>query len=221
MKKKHLSSMLILTAAMLVAAYVVYEHRSDRAGYDPLDEYLETEGIDVIERGEVSDLDSNEFERVNETGVKPGMLLKDVSLPTWEDDEREISVADFRGEYVVLNIWASWCRYCRKEMPDFVQFQEDYGDEGVQVVGINRTFQEGSEENVDRFIEEFNINFPTLMEYSDQLSLDYQVIALPLTYILDPDGRIITRTQGYMDYDMLEEFLEEAKYLYEESDDTA
>ncbi|RNA69049.1 TlpA disulfide reductase family protein [Alteribacter keqinensis] len=210
MKGKHLSSVLILTAAMLVAAYVVYDHRSDTQGNDPLDEYLENEGIDVADEGEVPD-----YEEVDETGVRPGMLLKDISLPVW-DEEEKMSISDFRGDYVVLNIWATWCPPCREEMPELIKFQEDYGDDGVQVVGINNTTQEPNEETVGRFIDEFNISFPTLMARNNEVTLDYQVIAMPLTYILDPDGRIIIRHTGYLDYGVLEEFLGEAKEKYEE-----
>ncbi|WP_096434771.1 TlpA disulfide reductase family protein [Alteribacter populi] len=217
MKGKHLSSVLILIAALGVAVFVVQDHRSDSSANDPLDTYLEKEGIERVNEGEEPNLDAiHQYEETDEVGVRPGTMLKDLVLPVWKD-ESEMSISDFQGDFLILNMWATWCPPCRDEMPDLVQFHEDYQEEGVQVAGINMTTQERSEEEIGRFIEEFDIPFPTMMDPDGEVAVNYQVIAMPTTFILDPDGRVVVRRQGYINYEMLEEYVEEAKKRYEEA----
>ncbi|TMW73690.1 TlpA disulfide reductase family protein [Alteribacter natronophilus] len=215
MKGRHLSSLLILTAALGIAVFVIYDHRTDSASEDPLSIYLENEGIeDVDSRAEG---ETEEYLERDKEGIQPGMLLKDVPLPL-VDGEGEMAISDFRGHYVILNVWATWCAPCREEKPDLTRIHREYYDEGVRVVGLNRTSQESDLDNIHRFLEEFDVTYPNLMDEEDEAARAYQVIGMPLTYVLDPDGRIITRRQGMVNYDMLTGDLETAREKYEETE---
>ncbi|PYZ98515.1 hypothetical protein CR205_07985 [Alteribacter lacisalsi] len=212
MKGRHLSSLLILTAALGIAVFVIYDHRTDSAAEDPLAIYLENDGIENADNGAQ---DTDQYIETDEEGIQPGMLLKDIPLPL-VDEEGEMGIADFRGYYVILNVWATWCAPCREEKPDLTRIHDEYYDEGVRVVGLNRTSQESDHDNIHKFLDEFGVTYPNLMDENDEAAKAYQVIGMPLTYVLDPDGRIITRRQGMVNYDMLTEDLDTAREIYEQ-----
>ncbi|MCT8138786.1 TlpA family protein disulfide reductase [Anaerobacillus sp. CMMVII] len=146
----------------------------------------------------------------DEIGLLRGMFAPDFTLPLW-DTKEEKALSDFRGQIVVLNLWASWCPPCRDEMPDLIELHEKYQDQGVAVVGINMKTLERNEEAIEEFMDEFNVTFPTFVDQPiDTLNQRgivealYQVRAIPATYILDKEGRIFIPIRGKVNYTMLE-----------------
>jgi thiol-disulfide isomerase/thioredoxin len=104
------------------------------------------------------------------------------------------ALAQWPGKVVVVNFWATWCVPCREEMPEFVRMQKEFGDRGLQFVGI--AIDDAAK--VDRFARELGLNYPALiggsgaLELSKTLGNDYGV--LPFTVVIDRSGRI-ARTQ--------------------------
>nr|WP_246238263.1 TlpA disulfide reductase family protein [Alkalicoccus luteus] len=142
------------------------------------------------------------------------MQAPDFSLPTLEEDE--LSLSDFEGDYVILNIWATWCPPCREEMPDFAAFYEDYQDEGVHVLGLNRTATEPGIDAVRQFADDFSLPFPVVIDEEDVVEDRYNVYVMPTTYIITPDGRVAMNRPGYISYDVLEEQYLTIREQYEE-----
>lgn len=105
--------------------------------------------------------------------------------PTLSGDAFRLS--DQRGEIVVLNFWATWCGPCRVEIPDFVQLQQELeGD--VQFVGVS--LDEQGFTAVRPFAERMNINYP-LVTATDRIARAYGGIPyLPMTFIIDQQGRV-------------------------------
>ncbi len=150
------------------------------------------------------------FEPKDEVGLLRGMTAPNFTLPLWESSE-ERSLTDFRGNLVVLNLWASWCPPCRDEMPDLIELDEIYKDRGVKVVGINMGTLERTEGAMEKFMEEFDVQFPTFVDQSNDtinqrgiVESLYQVRALPATFILDKEGRIYSSMKGKVTFEMLE-----------------
>ncbi|SDY59389.1 Peroxiredoxin [Evansella caseinilytica] len=215
MNGKRIATLIIIITAIGAASYVLYENQLEtnrQANEERLQEYFEIGGND---RKNAADSDEA-YEMVDEEGVFPGELAKDFTLSVHGEDGVR-SLSDFRGNYVVVNLWASWCPPCIKEMPDLIQFSEDYTeDTEIEVIGINMTTQEKSAEDVDQFIEDFQIPFLTLLDKDGDVGYDYQVMGIPITFVIDPDGRIIVRRQGYITYEMLESYYADARETYEE-----
>ena len=118
----------------------------------------------------------------------PGFVLKDL-------DGREISPASMRGKVIIVNFWATWCGPCRAEIPDLVALQEKYKDT-LQVIGISE--DEAPVEVVRRFAAEHKVNYPVAMTTPEIEKLYPGISALPTSFIIDRESRIVQKHVGML-----------------------
>ena len=107
-------------------------------------------------------------------------------------DGKPFRLSELRGKPVILNFWATWCAPCRKEVPWLVELQNEYGKQGLEIVGVSVG---GDEKGVRRFAEQMGINY-RIVESDAQVTKDYDVWVLPTTVFVFPDGSILGRVQG-------------------------
>lgn len=123
-----------------------------------------------------------------------GTQFEDFSLFDVNGDQRYLS--EWQGKILVINFWATWCSPCRKEVPAFVELQQQYASDGVQFIGI--ALQEAEE--IRDFIVEFNVNYPSLVGGDDVMKagrkLGNDIGALPYTVIIDSNGVISFTRRG-------------------------
>ncbi|WP_216830467.1 TlpA disulfide reductase family protein [Alkalihalobacterium elongatum] len=147
-------------------------------------------------------------DREKPLGVEKGLKAIDFTLPVWGEEEGvEASLSDYEGDVIILNFWATWCPPCKDEMPDFMQFQEDYGDLGIKVVTVNMYYYERRatvEEDIQNFMEEVNVTLPTLLDKEGEVNNTYQPPGFPMTYIIDRERVIQQVVRGEVNYEMLE-----------------
>ena len=118
----------------------------------------------------------------------PAFVLKDL-------DGRELSPASLRGKVVIVNFWATWCGPCRAEIPDLVALQAKYKDT-LQVIGISE--DEAGVEVVKRFAAAHQVNYPVAMITPEIEKLFPGISALPTSYILDRESRIVQKHVGML-----------------------
>ncbi|MBB5938019.1 TlpA family protein disulfide reductase [Streptomyces zagrosensis] len=111
-------------------------------------------------------------------------------------DGKQLSVDDYRGKIVVLNIWGSWCSPCRAETPNLVKVANRTKEQGVEFVGINT--RDSNAHNAVKFEKEFGVPYPSLYDPIGKLMLRFpkgslNPQAIPTTIILDRDGKIAVR----------------------------
>ncbi|MBI1881920.1 MAG: TlpA family protein disulfide reductase [Chloroflexi bacterium] len=136
-----------------------------------------------------------------------GQLAPDFILKTLAGDQ--ITLSSLRGQPVLLNFWASWCPPCRLEMPDLVRVYETRRAEGLVILGVNVTFQD-STSGAQAFVDEFKINFPTLLDETGQVTTDlYGIRGLPTSVFINPEGLITRINLGPMTGGQMDEFIGE------------
>jgi peroxiredoxin len=109
-----------------------------------------------------------------------------------------VDLAGYRGEAVVLNVWATWCEPCREEMPLLEALHREYGPRGLRVVGTSIDVRT-SDHAVRRFVAEFGITFDILRDPDDRVSRVFQLAGVPNTVLIDRDGVIRHRWLGAFD----------------------
>lgn len=114
-------------------------------------------------------------------------------------DGERFSLAGAQGRPVVLNFWATWCGPCRIETPVKKRLHEELGEGGL-IVGVNLTTSEGSVGDVQRYVEELDIEYPVVLDSTGRVQQLYGVRGTPTTYIIDPDGRVVHRFMGAMSF---------------------
>lgn len=130
----------------------------------------------------------------------PDLTAPDFTLPML--DGGEVTLSNLRGQWVLLNFWATWCAPCVDEMPALQSLQDRH--EGVLiVVGIN---QRETADQVRPFAQQHGIRFPLLLNTQDSVSADYQVIGLPQSVLINPAGEFAYRAFGVVNIGEIEAF---------------
>jgi thiol-disulfide isomerase/thioredoxin len=123
-----------------------------------------------------------------------------------------LSLETYRGKIVLLNFWATWCPPCRAEMPDLIKYQKQYQAQGLQIIGITYPPEELS--NVRRFTKSIGVNYPIAIGTEETKSSFSQDEALPMTVIIDREGKVLDVISGIL---LPEEFDEKIKPLLRQS----
>jgi thiol-disulfide isomerase/thioredoxin len=147
--------------------------------------------------------DSNQSPPLTEETKKTGAeAIFAASLPDISGESQAIS--QWRGNVLIVNFWATWCAPCQEEIPEFIEMQETYGDQGLLFIGIAID----REEMVVAFSEDFGINYPVLIEAPGASSLleatGNPQAALPYTLVINRDGEIVETYLGRVHQEKLE-----------------
>ncbi len=108
-------------------------------------------------------------------------------------DGQLISLSDFRGKPVLINFWATWCKFCRYEMPYLQQIYEEWSDKGLVVLTIDIG---ESPSKVKEFLQALNLSLPVLLDTNEKVAQKYNVPPVPTTFFIDSDGTIQVKIIG-------------------------
>jgi peroxiredoxin len=117
------------------------------------------------------------------------------------------SLADYRGRVVVLNFWATWCIPCRAEIPDLEHEARVQDPAKVAVIGVDWKEDPAP---VAAFVKEIGAGYPILLDRDGRVYTAYEVSALPQTFVIDRDGRVVVSRTGIAGRDQLEKELRSA-----------
>ncbi len=130
----------------------------------------------------------------------------DFELPDLDGKMHRLS--EYRGQWVVVNLWATWCPPCRAEIPDLVFFHDSHADEGdAMVLGIN--FEDAPAERVRAFLDDFLVEYPILRMEPGPRGPFGLVRGLPTTYLISPEGELVHRHTGMVNRTLLERWLKQ------------
>jgi cytochrome c biogenesis protein CcmG, thiol:disulfide interchange protein DsbE len=114
---------------------------------------------------------------------------------------QQIDLNQYRGKVVLLNFWATWCGPCRVELPKFKEWQKEYGGNGLQILAVS---MDDADAPVRRAVRRMHLNFPVLMGDAQIGELYGGVLGLPVTFLIDRKGKIVTKIKGGADLAALE-----------------
>ena len=146
--------------------------------------------------------------RTSPTGLsgftRVGRPAPDFLLQSFDDGE--ILLSRQRGKVVVINFWSSTCPPCRAEAIDLESAWRAYQDRGVLFIGANI---EDSHEPAQRFLREFDVTYPNGPDEDGHITIDYGVVGIPVTFLVDEDGIVARRWVGAIDRGQLAAWIDE------------
>ena len=118
-----------------------------------------------------------------------------------------LRLSDYRGKVGILDFWATWCEPCKQEIPHFIDFENKYSAQGLAIMGIS---MDDSEPPVRDFQKQYKMNYPVAVGTS-QLADQYGgILGLPITFIIDRQGRILARHIGATNISIIESEVQKA-----------
>ncbi|MEX2283114.1 MAG: TlpA disulfide reductase family protein [Gemmatimonadota bacterium] len=106
-----------------------------------------------------------------------------------------VSLAGLRGQVVLLNVWATWCIPCRKELPELQQLHQQLASRGLHVVGVS--VDDGSADRaVDQFVREFGLTYTILRDPAEKVSHTFAIPGVPASFLIDRNGKVVWRHLG-------------------------
>ncbi len=123
--------------------------------------------------------------------ASPSFLLRD-------PQGREHRLADYIGNVVIVNFWATWCAPCRKELPSMNRAWAELKNESVVMLAINVS---DDLEAIAAFLQDYPIDFPVLLDRDGEASQQWRVLGLPTTFVVNPSGQVVYREVGLREWD--------------------
>jgi len=138
-------------------------------------------------------------------GESKGKEAPDFALRDLEG--KQVRLSDFRGKAVLLNFWATWCGPCQVEMPWFVDFQKQYGPQGLEIVGV--ALDDSGKDEIQKFAAKMGVNY-TILQGQDDVGDAYGAVGLPTTFYIDRSGKIVDSASGLVSRSEIEDDIKKA-----------
>lgn len=129
----------------------------------------------------------------------------DFTMPNIEGKQHSLS--EYRGKWVIVNYWATWCPPCLEEMPELMSFHDKHKDRDAIVLGIN--YEDIEKAELKEFLEDYFITYPILRADPTSAHTPFGLLrGLPTTYIISPDGELVTTRVGSVSGEYLESVIQ-------------
>ena len=139
----------------------------------------------------------------------PGDPAKGSMAPAFElkniADGKMVTLSSFRGKAVLLNFWATWCGPCKIEMPWLVDLQKKYGSQGFQIVGV--AMDDADDKEIADFAKKMGVNYVVLKGTEKVGDLYGGIDRLPITYYIDPTGKVVEESIGLVSESTIEDHI--------------
>lgn len=126
-------------------------------------------------------------------GKSKGIQVQDMTF-NYIQDNKTVKLSDLKGKVVLINFWATWCPPCKIEIPSFVDIYSKANKSKFELVGVS--VDNTGADSVKQFINNSSINYPVTMTTQDISSKFDPIIAVPTSYLLDRNGKIVKKYSG-------------------------
>ena len=114
------------------------------------------------------------------------------------------SLADYRGQVVLVNMWATWCPPCREEMPTLEAFYQKYSGQGFVIIGLN---DGDAAIDVRDFVDQYGLTFPIWLDPTYLSEATFNTMNLPSSFVIDRQGQVRLQWVGMIDRAILEKYV--------------
>jgi peroxiredoxin len=146
------------------------------------------------------------------TGPHVGANAPDFELQSL--DGRRVKLSDLRGKAVIVNFWATWCQPCKLEMPWFEELHQQYGSQGLEMIGINTddyiSSKDSVRDEVAKFAKDLGVSYTILRGKENVVDAFGGAQFLPITFYIDRQGKIIANVTGIKGKDEIEQTIKKA-----------
>lgn len=129
-----------------------------------------------------------------------------VDMPLTDIHGNKVNLNSYKGQWLVVNYWATWCPPCIVEMPELQAFHDDHVDKGAVVLGINTELI--GKQQLMEFLEDYFITYPVFVSKPIQQSELGLIPGLPTTFLVAPSGEVVARQVGPVTREMIEQFIQ-------------
>ncbi|MGH8010163.1 MAG: cytochrome c biogenesis protein CcdA, partial [Candidatus Binatia bacterium] len=140
-----------------------------------------------------------------EAQAEPQSIYGDYNFTLTTIDGGQVRLSDYHGKVVLVNFWATWCGPCQVETPALVRIYNTYKDRGFTVIGVAL---QSEEEGVEKFVKKFRIPYAVGRDPESEIGLQYQIFALPSSFLFSPEGEVKRAFTGFVAEDVLERELQ-------------
>lgn len=131
--------------------------------------------------------------------VELGSKAPDFTAYTLDSVPKQKTLADYRGQVLMINVWATWCLPCRVEMPSIEALHKSYGPRGLKIVAISID-DPGTEATIRAFVKQYNLTFEILHDPKGKITEAYDITGYPETFIIGKDGVIRKKLMSATDW---------------------
>ena len=188
---------LIIVILTCVGAYQVYNINNKKLKDDRDIKIENNNGYNnkQNEQSKVSESESKE-EKDKKYPKAPEFTLTDLK-------NKKVSLSDYKGKYVMINFWATWCSACKSELPDLEKFYNENKNFKLLTIDVGE-----NKDGVEKFMKENKYNFDVLLDKNTEVSYDYTATALPTTVLIDKEGYIKKIILGAMNKNSMNSYKE-------------
>jgi peroxiredoxin len=136
------------------------------------------------------------YKSVKIVPIEVGFPAPDFTFPGL--DGKMVRLSDFRGKVVLVNIWATWCRYCVDEMPSMEKLYQKLIGEDFEILAVS--IDSSGERVVASFMKKYKLTFPALIDSAGAIRMGYRTTGVPESFIIDKDGILVKKIIGSLDW---------------------
>ena len=141
-------------------------------------------------------LNDSAFKFSNQVAIKDNMPAPDFTFPGL--DGKMVSLSDYKGKVVLLNIWATWCPPCVEEMPSMEKLYQKFKGQNFEILAVS--IDEPGLKVVAPFMKKSNLTFPALIDSEGAIKAVYGITGIPESFIIDKQGNLIKKIIGPVDW---------------------